>query len=208
LFQAEAMTRPFGVKGKKRKHSQSKQNSEEEHPQPPPKKVVAAKESKEPSSPPQSESAPTEEDEVKVVAAEESKEPSPQPESVPTEEDELSGIPIAPSEKESTKPNVIFILERASLEVAKVGKVLLPTLLFLILLFFFTLNFHSILCLFFVFMALQTYQLLNSDDHANFLRKNNKNPGDYRPDITHQVKFSPNTSYSLLLSMNFAFEMT
>ncbi|QCD88779.1 essential for mitotic growth 1 [Vigna unguiculata] len=151
------MTRPFGVKGKKRKHSQSKQNSEEEHPQPPPKKVVAAKESKEPSSPPQSESAPTEEDEVKVVAAEESKEPSPQPESVPTEEDELSGIPIAPSEKESTKPNVIFILERASLEVAKVGK---------------------------------TYQLLNSDDHANFLRKNNKNPGDYRPDITHQSLLS------------------
>ncbi|KAF1877896.1 hypothetical protein Lal_00038205 [Lupinus albus] len=70
------------------------------------------------------------------------------------EEDELSGIPIAASEFKSDKPKVTFILERASLEVAKVGK---------------------------------TYQLLNSDEHANFLRKNNKNPGDYRPDITHQV---------------------
>jgi hypothetical protein len=34
---------------------------------------------------------------------------------------------------------------------------------------------------------LQTYQLLNSDEHANFLLKNNKNPDDYRPDICHQV---------------------
>lgn len=112
------MTRPFGVKGKKRKHSQSKQDSEEEeHQQPPPKKTVA----------------------------EESKESPPRAEPAPTEEDELSGIPIAPSEKESTKSNVIFILEKASLEVAKVGKVLLLTLLFLTLLsFYFQLSFNSL----------------------------------------------------------------
>jgi rRNA pseudouridine-1189 N-methylase Emg1 (Nep1/Mra1 family) len=36
--------------------------------------------------------------------------------------------------------------------------------------------------------CVQTYQLLNSDDHANFLKKNNRNPADYRPDITHQVR--------------------
>ncbi|KAF9626051.1 hypothetical protein IFM89_030719 [Coptis chinensis] len=66
---------------------------------------------------------------------------------------QLAGIPIIPNDQKS-KSGVIFILERASLEVAKVGK---------------------------------TYQILNSDDHANFLRKHNKNPGDYRPDIAHQA---------------------
>ncbi|MFQ6637028.1 hypothetical protein Gotur_014058 [Gossypium turneri] len=57
----------------------------------------------------------------------------------------------------SNTNGVIFVLEKASLEVAKVGK---------------------------------SFQLLNSDDHANFLRKNNKNPADYRPDITHQALLS------------------
>ena len=37
-------------------------------------------------------------------------------------------------------------------------------------------------------LPLQTYQLLNSDDHANFLRKNGRDPAHYRPDITHQVR--------------------
>jgi len=124
------MTRPFGVKGKKRKHSQSKQYSEEEHQQPPPKKAVA-EESKEPSPEPSPEPEPERESEP-----------------APTEEDELSGIPIVPSEKNSTKPNVIFILEKASLEVAKVGKVLLHTLLFLTLLFFFTFTLTQLFSLF------------------------------------------------------------
>ncbi|XP_052170709.1 (+)-neomenthol dehydrogenase-like isoform X2 [Diospyros lotus] len=31
-----------------------------------------------------------------------------------------------------------------------------------------------------------TYQLLNSNDHANFLKRNNRNPADYCPDIAHQ----------------------
>jgi len=66
---------------------------------------------------------------------------------------DLAGIPIQPFDQK-TQTGAIFILEKASLEVAKVGK---------------------------------TYQLLNSDDHANFLRRNNKNPADYRPDIAHQA---------------------
>jgi rRNA small subunit pseudouridine methyltransferase Nep1 len=46
---------------------------------------------------------------------------------------ELFGIPIAPpTEKNSEKPGVIFILEKASLEVAKVGKVLQFYALFLL----------------------------------------------------------------------------
>ncbi|KAL8139318.1 hypothetical protein V2J09_005339 [Rumex salicifolius] len=66
---------------------------------------------------------------------------------------ELPGLPIFDG-IEKKKSGVIFILQKASLEVAKVGK---------------------------------TYQILNSEDHSNFLRKNNRNPGDYRPDIVHQA---------------------
>lgn len=66
---------------------------------------------------------------------------------------ELPGLPIDDG-IEKKKAGLIFILEKASLEVAKVGK---------------------------------TYQILNSEDHSNFLRKNNRNPGDYRPDIVHQA---------------------
>ncbi|KAM1094135.1 hypothetical protein FF1_009179 [Malus domestica] len=61
---------------------------------------------------------------------------------------------MAPAEiNPKSGPGAIFILEKASLEVAKVGK---------------------------------TYQLLNSDDHSNFLHKNKKDPALYRPDIVHQ----------------------
>lgn len=67
---------------------------------------------------------------------------------------ELAGIPIAPLENNNSKPGIIFILEKASLEVAKVGK---------------------------------SYQLLNSDDHANFIKRNKRNPAEYRPDIAHQA---------------------
>lgn len=49
---------------------------------------------------------------------------------------------------------VWFVLEKASLEVAKVGK---------------------------------NYQLLNCDDHANFLRKHKRDPALLRPDIVHQA---------------------
>ncbi|XP_075504605.1 uncharacterized protein LOC142542040 [Primulina tabacum] len=67
--------------------------------------------------------------------------------------DEMPGIPIVPVESEN-KPGVIFILEKASLEIAKVGK---------------------------------SYQLLSSDEHANYLLKNKRNPAEYRPDIAFQA---------------------
>ncbi|KAL5073435.1 hypothetical protein RYX36_012419 [Vicia faba] len=125
------MTRAYTVKGKKRKNkevSAKYDREEDEEEQIQPKKPAIQKE-------------------------------EPAPVVTKTEENsELAGIPVAPSTvKNSEEPGVIFVLEKASLEVAKVGK---------------------------------TYQLLNSDDHANFLRKNNKNPGDYRPDICHQALLS------------------
>ncbi|XP_058725379.1 uncharacterized protein LOC131596668 [Vicia villosa] len=126
------MTRAYTMKQKKRKNkevSTKYDREEEEEEQIQPKKQAIQKE--EPTTP--------------VVAQTE-------------ENSELAGIPIAPSiEKNTEEPGVIFVLEKASLEVAKVGK---------------------------------TYQLLNSDDHANFLRKNKKNPADYRPDICHQALLS------------------
>ncbi|PIA27838.1 hypothetical protein AQUCO_07500032v1 [Aquilegia coerulea] len=33
----------------------------------------------------------------------------------------------------------------------------------------------------------KAYQILNPDDHANFLRRHKKNPYDYRPEIIYQV---------------------
>jgi hypothetical protein len=54
----------------------------------------------------------------------------------------------------SGEGGVIFVLENANLETAKVGK---------------------------------NYELLNCDDHANFLRRHKKDPALYRPDICHQV---------------------
>lgn len=40
--------------------------------------------------------------------------------------------------------------------------------------------------------VLQTYALLNCDDHANYLMKHKRDPALYRPDITHQVcKLNP-----------------
>ncbi|KAL2535245.1 nucleolar essential protein-related [Forsythia ovata] len=67
--------------------------------------------------------------------------------------DEMPGIPIIPADT-GKKSGVIFILEKASLEIGKVGK---------------------------------SYQLLSSDEHANYLLKNKRNPADYRPDIAFQA---------------------
>lgn len=65
------------------------------------------------------------------------------------------GLPVVPRPVDGKRrPGAIFVLERACLEVGKVGK---------------------------------TMQILNSDDHANYLRKQNRNPADYRPDIIHQA---------------------
>ncbi|KAK5776196.1 hypothetical protein PVK06_044155 [Gossypium arboreum] len=135
------MVRPYAIKGKKRKNRGEKYDKkEQEH-----EEQVEEEEEKEPAKRAAIEK-PTEE----VVGKEEE-------EGSEAGTDELVGIPIVPSDKKNNKNGVIFVLEKASLEVAKVGK---------------------------------SFQLLNSDDHANFLRKNNKNPADYRPDITHQALLS------------------
>ncbi|EHA8590203.1 ribosomal RNA small subunit methyltransferase nep-1 [Cocos nucifera] len=68
--------------------------------------------------------------------------------------EQAAGIPIMAPVEGAKKPGVIFVLEKASLEVGKVGK-----------------SFH----------------ILNSDEHANYLKKQNRNPADYRPDIIHQA---------------------
>lgn len=33
----------------------------------------------------------------------------------------------------------------------------------------------------------KSYELLNCDDHSNFLRRHDKDPAHYRPDICHQA---------------------
>ncbi|KAK3030249.1 hypothetical protein RJ639_038372 [Escallonia herrerae] len=66
--------------------------------------------------------------------------------------DELPGIPLVPS-NHNKEPGVIFVLEKASLVPAYVGR---------------------------------KYQILNPDEHAEFLRKKKLNPYDYRPDIIHE----------------------
>ncbi|KAJ3692474.1 hypothetical protein LUZ60_012824 [Juncus effusus] len=72
------------------------------------------------------------------------------------EEEEIPGLPVVakPIDGSKKKKGVIFVLEKACLEVGKVGK---------------------------------NFQILNSDDHSNYLRKQNRNPADYRPDIIHQA---------------------
>lgn len=66
----------------------------------------------------------------------------------------LPGIPLAPSSRDPKPPRVIFVLEKASLVPAYVGR---------------------------------SYQILNPDEHADFLRKKNMNPYDHRPDIIHEA---------------------
>ncbi|TVU32446.1 hypothetical protein EJB05_24177 [Eragrostis curvula] len=67
----------------------------------------------------------------------------------------VEGLPVVPRTVDGKRqPGAIFVLERACLEVGKVGK---------------------------------NMQILNSDDHANYLRKQGRNPADYRPDIIHQA---------------------
>ncbi|GLT40535.1 hypothetical protein SLA2020_146630 [Shorea laevis] len=129
------MVRPFGIKGKKRKKREERYDREgEEEEQIESVKRVAVEKAMD-----------AEDNGVKVE------------EEGQAGEHVLEGIPIAPSDQKTNKPDVVFVLERACLEVAKIGKI---------------------------------YQILNSEDHANFLRKNKKNPADYRPDIIHQALLS------------------
>ncbi|KAA3462309.1 ribosomal RNA small subunit methyltransferase nep-1 [Gossypium australe] len=137
------MVRPYAIKGKKRKNRGEKYDKEEqEH------EEQVEEEEEEEKEPAKRAAIEKTTEEVEGKEEEEGGEAG---------TDELVGIPIAPPDKKNNKNGVIFVLEKASLEVAKVGK---------------------------------SFQLLNSDDHANFLRKNNKNPADYRPDITHQALLS------------------
>lgn len=134
------MVRPYAIKGRKRKKNKTerydKEEEEEENVE-----FVEEEEGEKEETQKKLKSEATESDEEKAEAAAQ----------------ELAGIPVNLIEQQGNDkngPGVIFILEKASLEVAKVGK---------------------------------SYQLLNSEDHANFLRKNKRNPADYRPDISHQA---------------------
>lgn len=132
------MVRPYGIKVNKRKerHERYDKEEDEEEEQPKFEKKQKQRESVKKA---KREATEEEDDEENEEAADE----------------ELDvGIPVVVSDNKKDQTGVIFVLEKASLEVAKVGK---------------------------------TYQLLNSDDHANFLRKNGRDPAHYRPDITHQA---------------------
>lgn len=137
------MVRPYAIKGRKRKKNKTERYDKEEGEEENAGFVeeIEEEEGEKEGAEKKLKSGVTDSDEEKAEAAAQ----------------ELSGIPVNLNEQQGNdknNPGVIFILEKASLEVAKVGK---------------------------------SYQLLNSEDHANFLRKNNRNPAEYRPDISHQA---------------------
>ncbi|XP_062223491.1 uncharacterized protein LOC133922265 [Phragmites australis] len=104
-----------------------------------------------------SDAAPTAEEAEELPLPEEAEEEKGKDEAAEGEEEQAvpEGLPVVPRAVDGKRrPGAIFVLERACLEVGKVGK---------------------------------TMQILNSDDHANYLRKQNRNPADYRPDIIHQA---------------------
>lgn len=53
---------------------------------------------------------------------------------------------------------------------------------------------------------LQTYQLLNCDDHGRYLGRLGKDPAEYRPDICHQVciELHARTKAATAAATNFA----
>ncbi|KAJ3685966.1 hypothetical protein LUZ61_015130 [Rhynchospora tenuis] len=96
-----------------------------------------------------------EDNDQKEVEDEEEEEKDEDKEVAEAAADEIAGLPVVARPIDgSKKKGVIFVLEKACLEVGKVGK---------------------------------NFQILNSDDHSNYLRKQNRNPADYRPDIIHQA---------------------
>ncbi|ONK81337.1 uncharacterized protein A4U43_C01F27950 [Asparagus officinalis] len=136
------MVRPYAVKGRKKPKKRPRVEEEEEE--------------KEEQQQEENDEAVSEKENEETLENEEKGESTAEDERKAEEAiEEMPGIPIAPRVQDpKKKPGVIFVLERACLEFAKVGK---------------------------------TYQILNSDDHANFLKKQNRNPADYRPDIIHQA---------------------
>ncbi|XP_076936089.1 uncharacterized protein LOC143603045 [Bidens hawaiensis] len=136
------MVRPYAVKGQKRKKNKTERYDKEEEEN---QGFVEELEEDNGTKKKKLKSVVTESDEDKDKAE--------------AAAEELAGIPVNLNDKQQQGDNkngqgVIFILEKAFLEVAKVGK---------------------------------SYQLLNSEDHANFLKKNNRNLAEYRPDISHQA---------------------
>lgn len=119
------MVRPYAVKGRKRRKKEEKYDTAE---------VDESSEEETPNKVEDEEEPPTQHEEKEETAPE-------------------TSLSTQPSRTMSST-GAIFILEKASLEIAKVGK---------------------------------EYQLLNSDDHSHFLRRNNRNPAEYRPDIAHQA---------------------
>lgn len=113
----------------------------------------------------------------------------------------VGGLQPPPAEEEeasarATGQGVIFVLENAQLEVAQVGKVRLSPGIWpsvrccrecpacvrgKVLLN--SMRCACMLCN----CSIQTYHLLNCDDHATYLKKHKKDPALFRPDITHQV---------------------
>jgi len=106
-----------------------------------------------------------------------------------------------PSAASTSGEGVIFVLESAQLEVAKVrGRTSFASSAEGILVHS---THHSFRCgplsadhwstmsnSFLAFQHAQVgknYELLNCDDHANFLRRHGKDPALYRPDICHQA---------------------
>ncbi|KAJ4808096.1 Ribosomal RNA small subunit methyltransferase NEP1 [Rhynchospora pubera] len=132
------MVRPYAVKWRKKQDKKRKLEEKEEEEE--------------------EEEEELEDNEQKEVEEEEEEEKDEDKEVAEAAADEIAGLPVVArpidGSKKKKKKGVIFVLEKACLEVGKVGK---------------------------------TFQILNSDDHSNYLRKQNRNPADYRPDIIHQA---------------------
>lgn len=101
------MVRPYGVKVHKRKKREENYDREEEE-EVEEQSIQAAKKKT-------TLSSTTQGDDSEKKAEKEDGEEAPV--------EVLEGIPAAPSDQEALKRGVIFVLERASLEVGKVGKV-------------------------------------------------------------------------------------
>lgn len=110
--------RPYGIKANKRKEREPKYDREEDEEEKQPKfeqKQKKAEESVKKAKMESSAKAEEEDNEEKDITEEAA---------TATADDIVGGIPIVLSDRSTNKPGVVFVLEKASLEVAKVGKVI------------------------------------------------------------------------------------
>lgn len=97
------------------------------------------------------------------------------------------GLPakfLATSHIRSQEKRLIIILEGAQLETVKVW-----SNFFYIYRLVWAYQLFYRWSIFLIILSLQvgnSFELLNCDDHINIMRRNNKDPGSIRPDITHQ----------------------